>query len=130
MRMSTQQTAAIVAAIMLLLLMGFQLLLAAGLPLGAAAWGGRYRVLPTGLRWGSLASVGVLGIAAGLVLARAGLLPTGSEATAVRVGTWVFAGFLSLNTLSNLASRSKVERYVMMPASLLLAVCFFVVALL
>src|SRR6185369_13186591 len=72
-----QPSLAIAAAIVLGLLVVFQLLLAAGLPLGRAAWRGKYRVLPTGLRWASLAAAGVLGVAAWVVLARAGVVAPG-----------------------------------------------------
>ncbi len=59
--MRMQQQAAIVAALVLGLVMVLQVLLAAGFPLGQAAWRGQYRMLPHALRWASLATVGVLG---------------------------------------------------------------------
>src|SRR5688572_24477362 len=111
---------AVLAALVLGLVMGFQLLLVAGLPLGHAAWRGRYRVLPRHLRWASLATVGMLGLAAWVVLARVGLVAPGAEPVAVRVATWVFAGCLALTTVGNLASQSKVERSIMTPIALLL----------
>ena len=127
--MSMQQWVAIVATIVLGLVIVLQVLLAAGLPLGQAAWRGQYRVLPRALRWASLATVGVLGLAAWVVLARAGLVAPGAEAVAVQVATWVFAGFFCLNTLGNIASQSRVERYAMTPVTVLLVICFIVVAL-
>jgi hypothetical protein len=127
--MSMQQRVAIVATLVLGLVMVLQVLLAAGFPLGQAAWRGQYRVLPHALRWASLATVGVLGLAAWVVLARVGLAAPGAEAVAVRVATWVFAGFFCLNTLGNIASRSRVERYAMTPVTVLLVICFIVGAL-
>lgn len=127
--MSIQQWVAIVATIVLGLVMVLQLLLALGLPLGQAAWRGQYRVLPTRLRWASLATVVVLGLAAWVVLARAGLVFPGAEPVVIAVATWVLAGFWSLNVLGNFASRSPAERYAMTPVALLLVVCFIVVAL-
>jgi hypothetical protein len=56
-----QQQAAIAATLVLSLVMVLQALLAAGFPLGQAAWRGQYRILPYPLRWASLATVGVLG---------------------------------------------------------------------
>ena len=120
---------AIAAAIVLGLLVVFQLLLAAGLPLGRAAWRGKYRVLPSGLRWASLAAAGVLGLAAWVVLARAGVVAPGPEPIAIRAGTWVFAGFFFLNAVGNVTSQSRVERYVMTLVVLFLGVSFTVVAL-
>ena len=46
--MSVQQRVALVATLVLGLVMVLQVLLAAGLPLGQAAWRGQYRVLPLG----------------------------------------------------------------------------------
>jgi hypothetical protein len=127
--MNIPQRIAILATTVLGLVMVLQLLLAAGFPLGQAAWGGQAQVLPPLLRWASLATVGVLGLAAWIVLARANLAAPGAEPVAIRVVVWVFAGFLSLNTLGNMASSSAVERYGMASVSLLLVVCFMVVAL-
>lgn len=107
----------------------FQALLAAGLPLGRAAWGGRHRVLPPRLRWASLAATLPLAAAAWVVLARAGLAAPGPDAPWVRVAVWVFAGLFGLNTLGNLASPSRTERLAMTPATLLLVACFLTVAL-
>lgn len=105
------------------------MLLAAGLPLGRAAWGGKHRILPTKLRLGSLAAVGILGVAAWIILARAGLVAPGAEPVTIRIATWVFAGYLLLNTLMNISSKSQVERYIMTPVATLLVVCFILVAL-
>ena len=129
MPLNTAEIAAIVAAVILASLICFQLLLAAGLPLGRAAWGGQHRIPPAKLRWGSIAAVVVLGVAAWVVLARADLVAPGAEATVIRVTTWVFAGHQVLNTLMNIVAKSPAERYVMTPTSVLLVACFIVVAL-
>jgi hypothetical protein len=130
MSISIQQYAAILATVVSVLMICFQLLLAAGLPLGQAAWGGKHSgVLPMKLRFGSLIAAAIIGVSAWIVLARAGLLGPESAPMAVRIATWVFAGFMCLNTLGNLASKSTVERKVMTPVTLVLAVCFVTVAL-
>ena len=123
------QWLAIAAAIVLGLLVVFQLLLAAGLPLGRAAWRGKYRVLPPSLRWASLAAVGVLGFAAWVVLVRAGVVAPGPESIAIRAGTWVFASFFFINALGNVTSQSRVERHVITLGVPFLGVSFIVVAL-
>jgi hypothetical protein len=64
-----------------------------------------------------------------VVLTRVDLVVSGAEPIAVQVATWVFAGLFSLNTLGNIAARSMVERYVMMPYTVLLVICFIVAAL-
>jgi hypothetical protein len=126
--MSTHKKAAIIATGVLVLLICFQILLAAGLPLGRAAWGGEYRVLPASLRWGSLLAVGILGLAGWMVLARAGLVVPGAGSRAVRIVIWILAGYFTLNFVMNLLSRSALERYIMTPVSGILVVCFILVA--
>ena len=128
--MTTVELLAILASIVLGGVVVFQLGLAAGAPLGAAAWGGKHPgVLPGRLRAGSLVAAVVLAGAAWVVLARAALVGPGPTSTAIRVTTWVFGAVFVLNTLGNLASKSRLERAIMTPATLVLATCFLLVAL-
>ncbi|MGD9140147.1 MAG: hypothetical protein PVJ42_01265 [bacterium] len=126
--MGTARKPAVIAAVVLALLIIFQVLLAAGLPMGRAAWGGEHRVLPANLRIGSLLAIVILGFAVFVVLASAGLIATGSRSRAVRVIAWIFAGYFCLNILMNLVSRSPPERYIMTPVATVVAVCFILVA--
>ena len=123
------QYAAIWAAIILVAVLVFQLLLAAGLPLGRAAWGGRHTTLPAKLRLGSLVAAIILAVAVSVVLTRAGWIEMSVDASVIRIATWGFAGFFLLNTLGNVASKSLLERNVMTPVTLVLALCFLTVAL-
>ncbi len=126
--MAIQTTAASIATFLLVLLICFQLALAAGLPLGQVAWGGQHKVLPMNLRRGSLAAAALLGIATWIVLARASLVEPGPAPLAVGIATWIFGGYMVLNTLGNLASKNPLERRIMTPLTIVLAVCFFLVA--
>ena len=126
MRIATK--ASIVAAVVLGLLICFQLLLAAGLPLGRAAWGGEHCVLPANLRWGSVFAALILALAGYMVLARADLVRPGRESRAARIVTWAFTAYFALNTVMNLLSQSPPERYIMTPVSAVLVVCFILVA--
>ena len=127
--MSTARYAAVLGAVLLSLATVLQLLLACGLPLGRAAWGGHHRVLPARLRWGSLTAALILAGAAWIVLARVGLVLPGPEPLIVRIGTWAFAAVFVLNTVGNAVSRSPLERTVMAPATALLVVCFVLAGL-
>ena len=122
------EAAAVSAAIGFLAIAVFQLALALGAPLGRAAWGGTHTTLPARLRIASAVAVGVWVLAAGVVLARGGLeildLPKGL----VRVGTWVLVGLLPLGALMNFASRSRWERFLWGPVTLILAVLCFTLA--
>ena len=127
--MTASQNAALFATTLLLFLAVFQLLLAAGVPWGRAAWHGAHRVLPKRLRWASLAAVPVLLLAGLVVLARSDLVGPGSSPLPIRILAWSFAVFFGLNTVGNLSSKSSIERWLMTPVAFVLAACFLAVAL-
>lgn len=96
---------------------GFQAALAAGAPLGEAAWGGRHPgVLPRELRLASAAACLAWGTAAGLVAT--GRPGTGAGRVRLRRGIAVTA---TAGTLANLASPSTPERVVWAPVSAAMA---------
>jgi hypothetical protein len=121
--------AALVATGLFAALAAFQATLAAGAPLGAHVLGGRYpEALPPRLRVVSAIAAILLVAFAWVVLARAGVLgwPVGLAGLLVPA-VWVIAGFLVVNTLGNLASKSRFERTVLAATSGALAVlCGFV----
>ncbi|HEY90894.1 MAG TPA: hypothetical protein G4O07_03585 [Dehalococcoidia bacterium] len=106
----------------------FQMLLALGLPFGKAAWGGKYRILPPGFRIASLFSAVVYIFVSIIVLEKAEAISVIDNLTAVTYITWIFTAFLGLNTISNFISRSKLEKRIMTPVSLTLALLCFIVA--
>ena len=122
---SRSSRAALVAAVGFGGLAAFQLALAAGTPLGRAAWGGGQTYLPTGLRVASAANVLFYALAILLVLRRGGFrarqmlgrIPAGFA----RIGVPVLAGLLTLSALANAMSQSLWERFVMAPTALSLA---------
>jgi hypothetical protein len=120
---------ALVAAVGLAGMATFQTLLAAGLPLGQAAFGGANAVLPARLRAASAISALVFLAAIYVVLARGGLVGIASESAPVRIGIWVFAAIFGLSTVANTASRSRWEWFLMAPIALLLTACCVVLAL-
>jgi len=119
------------AAVVCVLLAGlavFQVLLAAGRPLGRFAWGGRHEVLPRRLRIGSAVSVAVYAVIGAVVLQAAGETSVFPGPVA-DVGIWVVTGYFILGVPLNAISRSRPERLVMTPVVLLLALGCLVVAL-
>jgi hypothetical protein len=108
--------------------MCFQLLLVSGFPYGQAAWGGKYIKLPSRLRIASLFSAGVFVVASLFVLERADILSVFNNASLVTIGVWILVAFLGLNTLGNFASKSKLEKRIMTPVSLSLALLCLIVA--
>jgi hypothetical protein len=113
--MTLVELAAVVAAVLLVGVAAFQVALAAGLPLGEATMGGRAAtidgVLQPRYRALALGSAVVLVLAAWIVLGRAGTVPSFLGGQALAWAAWVVAGFLALNTLTNLSGRHPLERW-------------------
>lgn len=113
--MTLVELAAVAAALLMAIVVVFQLALATGLPLGEATMGGRAPtvdgVLQPPYRAIALGSAVVLVLAAWVVLGRAAVLPTFLAGQALAWTTWAVAGFMALNTLSNLSGRHPLERW-------------------
>lgn len=123
--------AAVVAAILFLAMAAFQLALSLGAPFGEHVLGGsKAGTLPSRLRLVSgLASV-ILIAAATVVLARAGAIGWPVEAAGLLApATWLIAGYMALNTLGNLRSKSRFERTVFAGVTAILAILSGYVAL-
>lgn len=119
---------ALVAALVLLAALAvLQMLVASGMPLGHFVWGGQNRILPAGLRVGSVISVAIYIGMAMLLLSRGGVIP--GDNTFVRVAVWVLFAFFVLATVMNAISRSRPERFTMTPISIVLATATLVIAL-
>jgi len=95
----------------------------------AGAWGGTYTVLPLRLRISSGFSVLMFTFAIALVLIKVGTWHTGLSTSAASWALLAFAPIFLLSSLANFASKSKWERYLNAPTSLLLAVMFLFIAL-
>jgi hypothetical protein len=120
--------AAVVAALALAAIAVFQVLGAAGRPVGHFLWGGSHRVLPRRLRIGSALSIPLYAAFSVVLLSRAGVL-AGGETVLVQVLAWILVGYFALGILMNAISRSRPERAVMTPLCLLLAASSLIVAL-
>jgi hypothetical protein len=120
--------AAWIAVFLLAVVTVFQLALAFGAPLGAAAWGGRHPgVLPTRLRVASgFVAVFVYPVLAVFILGTANVIDGDMDANPLWL--WILAGLFLLGALANFASRSKVERWWGL-VSLGIAVCCAVIAI-
>jgi hypothetical protein len=108
----------VAAAVLLVGISVFQVLLALGAPWGSAAYGGGAAgpdgVLPSGLRIASAVAAVILGVAAWVILVRADLMSRGPLSPRfLRWAAWTIVAFMVLNTLSNLSSSSTVERWVL-----------------
>lgn len=120
-------TSAVVLTALLGALACFQLALALGAPLGRFAWGGQHRVLPTGMRVGSVVAIATYAAIAVLALDRAGAVDVLPERFST-VGMWVVLAYFVLGVAVNAASRSVPERLVMVPVTVVLSALSLVVA--
>jgi hypothetical protein len=105
-------------------LLAFQVALAAGAPLGHAAWGGTHAHLSIAQRVGSAISVAFYAVAILGARRRA----SGRQARRYSWSTLGLVGILGLSALMNAASNSTWERYLLAPVALALAVLCAVVA--
>lgn len=122
------RTAAAAAAVGFAGIALFQAALAAGAPLGHAAWGGAHAHLSSSQRIGSGVAVLVWMAAALVVLGRAGVWSAGRHALLFRRGTWFLAGVSVLAAIMNLASQSRWENAIFGPLAIALAVLCTIVA--
>ncbi|WEG19259.1 hypothetical protein PQ478_21470 (plasmid) [Alkalihalophilus pseudofirmus] len=108
--------ASIIVAIFFILIAGFQILLSLGFPLGELAMGGYYKVLPIKLRVVSTVNSLVL-LFMGFVFLQHTNVLNGIDFLSTNILVWVITIFLGLNTIANLLSQSRKERFIMTPLS-------------
>ncbi|WP_457098804.1 hypothetical protein [Microbacterium sp. P5_E9] len=119
---------ALALTVVLVALAIFQLALVFGAPLGRFAWGGAHRVLPARLRVGSAVSVLIYALIDVIAWDRVGAVDVFPEPFS-EVAMWVIFGYFVLGIVMNAISRSKPERNLMVPVSIVLAVLSFLIAM-
>ena len=116
----------IIVAILFVSIAVFQVLLSLGYPLGEFAMGGYYKVLPKKLRIASVVNAFIL-LFMGFVFLQHTNVLGGLDFLSTNILVWVITIFLGINTIANLISRSKKERFVMTPLSgLTFILCLFI----
>jgi hypothetical protein len=123
------RAAAILYAVLVVGVAGFQVALAAGAPWGAYAMGGAAPgQLPTAMRVSAIFQAVLLAGMAMVILARAGLaLP--ALARRSRRLVWLVVALTAMSLFLNLISTSAGERALWAPVLSLLLVCSLIVAL-
>ena len=106
----------------------FQLALALGAPFGRFAWGGQHRVLPPRLRIGSAVAIVIYALIVVVAWDRVGLIDVLPDAFSM-IAMWVVFGYFALGIFMNAISKSKPERYVMVPVTIVLTVLSFLIAM-
>ncbi len=104
------------------------LLVACGLPLGEFTMGGQHKVLPHKFKIMAGISFIIQLFAIVIVLQAGKHLPLWFSSSVTKGICIFFAAYMSLNTIMNILSKSKKERYTMTPLALIAAICFWITA--
>ena len=115
------------AAVILLGVAAFQLLLVLGVPLGRYDWGGSVEVLPIHLRIASVVAMLVYLLAAAIVLSRAGVVALSTSDRVTHTGTRALTMLFGIGVVLNAISKSDKER-LFVPVVLTLSILCFIVA--
>ena len=118
----------LVGAALLLIVAIMEVLLVLGLPLGEFTMGGRYKVLPPALRVAAASSIVLQLFGAAMILQGGGIMVMWFPNNVTKIICFVFAGFFAVNTIMNLISPSKKEKFFMTPLAAVEAVCFALTA--
>ena len=104
------------------------ILVACGLPLGEFTMGGQHRILPKKLRVVAVISVAIQIFAMIIILQAGSFIPLWFSFKITKYICFFFATYLSLNTIMNMLSKSRKEKYLMTPISLIAGICFWITA--
>ncbi|MBR4822440.1 MAG: hypothetical protein IKZ71_04755 [Bacteroidales bacterium] len=119
-------TASIIGACAFSIVILLSVLIICGLPLGELTMGGQYKVFPKKLRLVLVSQLLLQVFFVIVILQMGGHLPLWFSYKTTRIILIIMAVYLSLNVLMNLVSKSKKERLIMTPLSLIAAVCFWI----
>ena len=103
-------------------------LVACGLPMGEFTMGGQHKILPKKFRVRAAISVAIQIFAIIIILQAGGFIPLWLSFKVTKYICFFFAAYLSLNTIMNMISKSRKEKYVMTPLSLITGICFWITA--
>ena len=101
-------------------------LVACGFPLGEFTMGGRHKILPKKFRVVAVISVAIQIFAMIIILQAGGFISLSLSFKLTKYICFFFAVYLSLNTIINMISKSRKEKYVMTPLSLIAGICFWI----
>lgn len=103
-------------------------LVACGLPFGEFTMGGQHKILPKNLRVAAVISMAIQIFAMIIILQAGGFISLWFSFKVTKYICFFFAAYLSLNTIVNMISKSRKERFVMTPLSLIARICFWITA--
>lgn len=105
------------------------ILLILGFPLGEFAMGGKYKIIPKQMKVLCAVSVLVQLFAIIIILQTANVIPLFLSMKVTKGICFFFAIYLSLNSFMNAFSKSKKEKFITAPISIITAICFWITAI-
>ena len=120
---------AIIGAVLLFLVVIMSVALIFGAPLGAFTLGGHFKVFPAKLRIVLAVQLLLQVFFAVILLQLGGYMSLWLSHNVTKIVGIAFAVYLTLNCFGNMFSKSKKEKIVMTPLSVITAVCYWVNAL-
>ena len=118
----------ILGAVLFGVIAAMTVLVACGLPLGEFTMGGQHKILPKKFRVMAVISVGIQIFAMIIILQAGGFISLWLSFKVTKYICFFFAVYLSLNTIMNMISKSRKEKYVMTPISFIAGICFWITA--
>ena len=118
----------ILGAILFGVIATMTVLVACGLPLGEFTMGGQHKILPKKFRVMAVISVAIQIFAMIIILQAGGFISLWLSFKVTKYICFFFAVYLSLNTIMNMISKSRKEKYVMTPLSFIAGICFWITA--
>lgn len=105
------------------------LLIGLGLPLGEFSMGGKHKIIPPKLRILCWISLAIQLFAIIIILQAGNIIPFWFSIKTTKYILLFYAAYLSLNTIMNLLSTSKKEKFCATPLSVIAAICFWITGL-
>ena len=118
----------ILGAVLFGVIVTMTVLVACGLPLGEFTMGGQHKILPKKFRVVAVISAAIPVFAMIIILQAGGFISLWLSFKLTKYICFFFAIYLSLNTIMNMISKSRKEKYVMTPLSLIAGICFWITA--
>ena len=119
----------IIGAITFSVVIILSILMIIGLPLGELTMGGQYKVFPKKLRIVLFIQLFLQIFFVIIILQKGNIIPIWFSYKITKIICIIMAIYLTLNTLMNSISKSKKEKYIMTPLSLVATICFWITAL-
>ena len=116
----------ILGAVLFGVIVTMTVLVACGLPLGEFTMGGQHKILPKKFRVVAVISAAIQVFVMIIILQAGGFISLWLSFKLTKYICFFFAIYLSLNTIMNMISKSRKEKYVMTPLSLIAGICFWI----